>query len=76
MVFCRPGTAIIEFHLHDTGIMDWHLACTQMLRYLAYVPECYDATALSYRIQPDRLIAAIEAVARLEPRDRDRLCHR
>jgi hypothetical protein len=72
MLFCEPGTAIIEFHLPDTGIMYWHLACVQKLRYLAYIPEWHEPASLRYRIKAERLIAAIKAVSRSEPLDLDR----
>lgn len=73
MIFCRPGTGVIEFHLHNTPIMYWHLSATQRLRYLAYLPEAHDPNTLNYVIEPDALIAAVEAIAQATPFDPNNL---
>jgi hypothetical protein len=75
IIFCRAGTAVIEFQLPQTGIMYWHIAVMQRLRYLAYVPRTFNATTLNYLIQPDRLIAAIDVVAGFSPLDPSALAH-
>jgi len=73
IIFCRPGTAVIEFHLPETPIMYWHLAALQGLRYLAYVPEAYDPETSRYHIEPDRLVVAVETIGRSAPFDPDAL---
>ena len=73
IIFCRPGTGVIEFHLPETEIMYWHLSVMQRLRYLAYVPESDDPAKSTYEIQPDRLIAAIKLLAVAAPFDPDNL---
>jgi hypothetical protein len=73
MIYCRPGAAVIEFHMPETPIMYWHLAVLQRLRYLAYVPESYDPATSRYDIQPDQLVAAVEAIGQSAPFDPDTL---
>ena len=73
MIFCRPGTAIVEFQLPDTPIMYWHFAVMHALKYLAYIPESYDEKTLNFTIQPDKLITAIDRVQGFMPLDTNSL---
>jgi hypothetical protein len=73
ILFCHPGTGVIEIHQPESNTRYWHVSAMQGLRYLAYVPSSYDSTTSTYVIQPDRLIDAIDEIAGMAPVQLDEL---
>ncbi len=61
ILFCKPGTSIIEFQLPGQGIMYRHIAHVLGLRYTAYVPEHFDAATSGFVIDCNKLVECISA---------------
>jgi hypothetical protein len=62
IIFCRPGTFVLEFQLPNMATMYWHLCALYGLNYIAYVPKVVDLSLsswASFQIDPAMLYGVL-----------------
>ena len=64
ILFCKPGTVVVELHKAETDVPYWHFSLMNRLRYLSYMPARGEHNA-NYCISAEKLVEAFDAATRL-----------